>query len=117
MESFKISPIIVWLVMAGSILLFAVCMYTYIFNTQSVVVFCNVGQGDAAYLRINNKVDVLIDSGPDSRVLDCLGKYMPFYDKTIELAFLSHPHFDHYGGFLSLAGRYHILKLFKANHN
>jgi len=67
-----------------------------------------VGQGDAAYIRIKNKFDVLIDSGPNQSILSCLGKYIPFYDHSIELALLSHPHKDHYGGFEGLLDHYQI---------
>ncbi len=79
-----------------------------IVKTETVLVFCDVGQGDGAYLRIENKIDVLIDAGPSGRILSCLGKYMPFYDKKIEYAFLSHPQKDHYGGFLDILDRYKI---------
>jgi len=82
-----------------------------IVDDRTKVVFCDVGQGDAAYIRINNQTDILIDSGPDDKVLSCLGKHMPFYDRKIELAILSHPQKDHYGGFLQLIDRYQISRL------
>lgn len=75
-------------------------------------IFCSVGQGDASYIRIPPSFDILIDAGPDESVLECLGTYMPFYDKTIDLAILSHPDSDHYGGFVHVFPRYtvrHIL--------
>ena len=34
------------------------------FDTRTTVVFCDVGQGDGAYMRIQNKIDVIIDAGP-----------------------------------------------------
>ena len=79
------------------------------FDSHTTIVFCDVGQGDATYIRINNKIDVLIDAGPDRKVLQCLGKYMPFFDKTIELAILSHPQKDHFGGFEHILDRYKIM--------
>jgi competence protein ComEC len=72
------------------------------------VVFCDVGQGDAIYLRIKNQVDVLIDAGPDRKILDCLGRHMPFFDKKIELAIISHPDKDHIGGFLPVTDHYRL---------
>jgi competence protein ComEC len=50
--------------------------------------------------------DVLIDAGPQRQVLSCLGKHMPFYDRTIELAIFSHSEIDHFGGFIFLLDRY-----------
>jgi len=79
-------------------------------DSRTKIVFCDVGQGDATYIRIKNKVDVLIDAGPDRKILTCLGKYMPFWDKKIELAFLSHPNKDHYQGFFFINERYKINK-------
>jgi competence protein ComEC len=80
-------------------------------ESKTKIVFCDVGQGDATYIRVKNKVDVLIDAGPDKKILTCLGKYMPFWDKKIELAFLSHPNKDHYQGFFFINERYKIDKL------
>lgn len=80
-------------------------------NKTTKVVFCDVGQGDASYIRIKNQFDLLIDAGPDRKILNCLGKYMPFYDKKIELAIISHPQKDHYGGFLFLLDRYKFEKI------
>jgi len=80
------------------------------FDERTKIVFCNVGQGDGAYIRIKNKIDVIIDAGPDKSILSCLGKYMPFWDREIELAFLSHPNNDHYNGYFFIADRYKIDK-------
>lgn len=79
-----------------------------VFYHKTKVVFCDVGQGDAAYIRTKGKVDILVDAGPDRKVLSCLGKHMPFYDHKIELAILSHPQKDHYGGYLQILDRYQI---------
>lgn len=77
-------------------------------NKQTKIVFCNVGQGDASYMRIHNKIDVLIDTGPDNSVLNCLGHYMPFFDRKIEIVILSHPDKDHIAGLIPLLSRYYI---------
>lgn len=72
------------------------------------LVFCNVGQGDAAYIRTPANQDLLIDGGPDDKVLSCLGRHMPFYDKTIDTVILSHPNKDHYQGLISVLERYEV---------
>jgi len=72
------------------------------------LVFCDVGQGDAAYVRTPSNQDLLIDGGPNDKVLDCLGKNMPFYDRTIDIVLLSHPEKDHYSGLLSVIDRYTV---------
>ena len=77
-------------------------------DIRTQVVFCDVGQGDGAYIRTENNIDIVIDAGKSKNILTCLGKYMPFYDRTIEYALLSHFQTDHYGGFNYILGRYKI---------
>ena len=50
-------------------------------NSKTTLVFCDVGQGDGAYIRVKNQTDILVDAGPNRKILDCLGKYMPFSKK------------------------------------
>lgn len=79
------------------------------FNDRKLhVVFCNVGQGDAIFIRTPKQNDVLIDGGPDRKVLDCLSQHMPFWDRTLELVILSHPHQDHFAGLIDVIQSYTI---------
>ncbi|MDP1721607.1 MAG: MBL fold metallo-hydrolase [Candidatus Gottesmanbacteria bacterium] len=70
------------------------------------IVFCNVGQGDAAYIRFPDGRDMLVDGGPDNKVLDCLGRHMPFWDRHINLVLLTHPQKDHMQGLITVLDRY-----------
>jgi competence protein ComEC len=73
------------------------------------VVFCDVGQGDAIYVRTPGKIDILVDSGrADNKALSCLNKHMPIWDRTIEIVFATHPDADHIGGFLSVLKSYKV---------
>ena len=71
------------------------------------IIACDVGQGDAILITYES-AQVLIDGGPDSKILDCLGKYLPFWDRKIEVVILTHPQLDHYGGLIEVARRYEI---------
>ena len=72
------------------------------------VIFCNVGQGDAI-LVTKGKFQMLIDTGPDNKkVFSCLGKYMPFLDKKIEMVILTHFDKDHAGSLFELYNNYKI---------
>lgn len=93
----------------SSIILVCLFFQSY-FDRTTKIVFCDVGQGDAAYIRIKNQFDVLIDAGPDKKILNCLGRHMPFWDRKIEIAILSHPNKDHYGGFSFIINRYQLSK-------
>lgn len=72
------------------------------------LVFCSVGQGDAIYIRFPDGRDMLIDGGPNDKVLGCLGKYMPFWDREINLVAMTHPQKDHLQGLLSVVNRFKI---------
>ncbi|MCL5970360.1 MAG: MBL fold metallo-hydrolase [Patescibacteria group bacterium] len=76
------------------------------------VVFCDVGQGDAVFIRTPKGEDILIDSGPNESVLQCLSNNMPFWDKDLELVVLSHHHSDHETGLLSVLVRYNVLSFY-----
>ena len=71
------------------------------------VVFLDVGQGDAAFLRFPNQHTMLIDAGDRSSQWDEGEKtVLPFLqsNNSLHLNYLvgSHAHNDHIGGFLSL---------------
>lgn len=72
------------------------------------VVFCDVGQGDGILITTPSNKQILVDAGPDNRILDCLGKHMPFWDRTIEVVLLTHPHADHFAGYYYVIDRYRI---------
>ncbi len=74
------------------------------------IVFCDVGQGDAIYIKTPDNIDILIDGGPNEKVLSCLGKHMPFWDKTLELVILTHPHADHLNGLIKVFENYTVLR-------
>lgn len=70
------------------------------------LVFCNVGQGDAAYIRFPDGRDMLVDGGPNDQVLACLGRHMPFWDRYINLVVMTHPQKDHMQGLIAVLDRY-----------
>jgi len=72
------------------------------------VSFLDVGQGDAILIQKGSQ-QVLIDGGPSPQALNlALSDKMPFWDRTIELIVLTHPHQDHLGGLVEALRRYHV---------
>src|SRR3990170_7268003 len=84
--------------------LVGILVYQYAkFNDGKVhIVFCDVGQGDAIFLRTPKGADILVDGGPNESVLACLSGHMPFWDRDLELVILTHPHADHLNGLISV---------------
>ncbi len=71
------------------------------------IVACNVGLGDAILITYG-KTQILTDGGPDKSVLGCLGKYMPFWDRDIELVVSTHPDADHSTGLVDVIKNYKV---------
>ena len=72
------------------------------------VYFFDVGQGDSIFIKTPEGKDVLIDGGPNQKVLECLSNHMPFWDKEIELVVLTHPESDHITGLVAVLDRYSV---------
>ena len=83
--------------------------YIRLYDGKLHVVFCDVGQGDAIFIRTPANKNILIDGGPDRSILRCLSNHMPFWDHTIHKLILSHPHEDHYFGMHYVIDRYNVL--------
>lgn len=68
----------------------------------------DVGQGDAILVSHGSQ-QILIDGGPSPQALETeLGERLPFWDRTIELVVLTHPHSDHITGLLDVLERYRV---------
>ncbi|MFA4937446.1 MAG: ComEC/Rec2 family competence protein [Patescibacteria group bacterium] len=72
------------------------------------VYFFDVGQGDATLIKTPSGGIILIDGGPDRKVLRQLGSALPFGKRTIDLLILSHPHADHVTGLIGVLEKYQV---------
>jgi competence protein ComEC len=73
--------------------------------------FLDVGQGDAIFIQAPNGNQILIDGGPDNKVLQELGRIMPFNDHSIDAVVLTHPHADHLRGLIEVLKNYQVGKV------
>lgn len=76
-----------------------------IFSKETSITFFDVGQGDATLIR-SKGVDLLVDGSRSNAVLEDLGEFMPFYDRSIEMVVLTHPDYDHHFGLIEVMKRY-----------
>ena len=72
------------------------------------VYFFDVGQGDSEFISAKDGTQILIDGGPNAKVLSDLGRVMPYYDNSIDLIVLTHQHADHVTGLIDVLRRYKV---------
>lgn len=77
------------------------------------LIFCDVGQGDAILIE-HGFTQVLIDGGPDQQILSCLGEYIPWFDRKIELVVITHPDTDHIGGLHDVFLGYNVQRILRS---
>lgn len=74
--------------------------------------FLDVGQGDASLIQLpqtsGGPVQILIDGGPNKKIVSELEKILPAEDRYIDLVILSHPQLDHFGGLIDVMKRYKV---------
>lgn len=79
------------------------------------VYFLDIGQGDSILIETPNGVQLLVDAGLNSAVVEKLSEVMPFYDKYIDAILMTHPDADHVGGFPEVLRSYDVEFHIKGN--
>ncbi len=75
--------------------------------------FLDVGQGDGIFIQTPSGRQALIDGGDDSQQMFAeLGAVMPFWDRHIDYAIVTHPDWDHIGGQVELPARFGVGQAF-----
>jgi competence protein ComEC len=73
--------------------------------------FFDIGQGDAIFIEEPGGGQILIDGGPDSVILEKLGKKMNYFDRYIDVVIATHPDKDHISGLIDVLKYYEIGEL------
>ena len=95
-----------------SIILGSIIYYSQKSNELRVV-FLDVGQGDAILIS-KGSYQMLVDGGRDGKLLlNKLGKYIPFWDRNIEVILATHPDQDHIAGLIDVLEKYNIGSVIK----
>jgi len=68
----------------------------------------DVGQGDAILIQTPNGKNILIDGGPDNKIIRRLSEELPFWQRRLDLVILTHPHDDHFRGLIEVFKRYQV---------
>lgn len=72
------------------------------------LIFFDVGQGDAILIQTPDKQDVLIDGGPDDRLVSLLPRQLGPGNDDLELVVLTHPDSDHVRGLVDVLDRVEV---------
>lgn len=72
------------------------------------LVFLDVGQGDAILITSPLGKQILIDAGKDGDLGASLSRYMPRFDRSLDVVVMTHPDLDHIGGMFSVFAEYDI---------
>lgn len=100
-----------WQIIVGIVLIVSFGFWTnYTKSTHGLlkIAVFDVGQGDAIFIRTPEDLQILIDGGPDEGIIDKLSGELPFWDRTLDLLILTHPHADHLSGLLEVVERYEV---------
>ncbi|PIR70485.1 MAG: MBL fold metallo-hydrolase [Candidatus Niyogibacteria bacterium CG10_big_fil_rev_8_21_14_0_10_42_19] len=91
-----------------SIAVFVWGVVFYVERDYLTVAFLDIGQGDAIFIEAPNGNQILIDAGPNKKILSEISKLMPFYDRFIDVVIATHPDADHIGGLPDIFKRYKV---------
>ncbi|MDP2927131.1 MAG: ComEC/Rec2 family competence protein [bacterium] len=72
------------------------------------VVFFDIGQGSSVFIETPQHAQILIDGGPSNKIVEKLGRTMPFFDRSIDLIISTHPDFDHLAGLVEVLKSYQV---------
>lgn len=104
MKKISSKKILAVLCLVGSLIWLVVLSFP---DSKLHLIFCDVGEGDAILITKGFN-QILIDGGPNNKVLNCLKKNMPFFDKKIEIVAVTHPEADHMTGIIPVIEKYQI---------
>ncbi|OGG42947.1 hypothetical protein A3G50_00200 [Candidatus Jorgensenbacteria bacterium RIFCSPLOWO2_12_FULL_42_11] len=72
------------------------------------IYFLSVGQGDSELVILPGGVKILIDAGPDNKVIGELDSILRPTERYIDLVIVSHPQADHFNGFIDVLKHYQV---------
>jgi competence protein ComEC len=70
--------------------------------------FLDVGQGDAILITAPSGEVILVDGGPNNKLLAQMSKFLPWWERTIDYLVISHWDDDHYIGLIQVLKKYEV---------
>ena len=69
-------------------------------------VVLDVGQGDALFIESPTGTQVVVDGGPNNKLMKEISAVLPWYDRHIDMMVVTNPDRDHYEGFIPFLDKY-----------
>jgi competence protein ComEC len=92
-----------------SCLTVAVSFAYVLFPHQALAIsFLDVGQGDSILIRTPSGHTMLVDGGPNDKVLSGLGTMLPLFSRDIDIMVATHPDADHVTGLIPALEKYDV---------
>ena len=79
-----------------------------------VVAFFDVGQGDSIFIQTPSGKQMLIDGGPNDKVMRGLDKEMPMFDRSIDVVVATHADADHVTGLIPVLEKYKVAHIIES---
>lgn len=73
--------------------------------------FLDVGQGDSTLITAPSGEVILVDGGPNNKLLAQMSKFLPWWERTIDYLVISHWDDDHYIGLIQVLKKYEVKKI------
>ena len=100
---------IVFIIVLIGLLVVAGYIWVYEYQHQDLeFIALDIGQGDAILIKTPERQNILIDGGPDNKVIRALDRNLPFWRRKIDLMILTHPDADHVTGLVEVLKRYEV---------
>ncbi len=100
-----------WYFVLGLILI-SILLFTALFSPKNKGVLkftvMDVGQGDALFIESPTGVQIIVDGGPGNNLLKEIPKVLPWYDRSVDMIFVTNPDSDHYEGFIKFLDKYSV---------
>ena len=80
-------------------------------NGNMKVSFLDIGQGDAILIQTPSMQNILVDGGPNNKILEHLGNLLPILNDQIDMIILTHPHKDHIFCLIEVVKRYKVKQI------
>ncbi len=112
MEKPRLKPI--WLAIIALLLLGSLLVWVLVFVSKKgdfSITFYDVGQGDSALIQTKNGYNILVDGGPNNKVVEYLDRDLPLNDRELDFVILTHPQADHMTGLIQTLKKFHVKKV------